>query len=129
MTSKAAITVLRPPDETERLWRDPAMHSLSDPAQVVGVRFVKAPGERGTEIHVEVQRERRAGRLGEAVQKVTGKDPLAKAKDDLRRFKQLVETGVLARSEASPEGELAERKLRERPAQPLSDRERQKVGV
>jgi uncharacterized membrane protein len=93
------------------------------------VRFVKAPGERGTEIHVEVRRDHRAGGLGEAVQKITGKDPLAKVKDDLRRFKQLVETGVLARSEASPEGELAERKLRERPAQPLSDGERHKVGV
>jgi uncharacterized membrane protein len=129
MTSKAAITVLRPPDEIERLWQDPAMHEGSRQPDLAAVRFLKAPGERGTEIHVEVQRDGAGGKLGEAVGKLTGRDPLAKAKDDLRRFKQRVETGVLAQSEAAPEGELAERKLRERPAQPMSADERQKVGV
>lgn len=72
---------------------------------------------------------RRGGKLGEAVQKLAGTEPLAKVKDDLRHFKQRVETGVIAQSDASPEGELAERKLRERPGQPLSDAEREKVGV
>jgi hypothetical protein len=50
-------------------------------------------------------------------------------KDDLRRFKQLLETGVIARSDGVPEGELAERKLGQRPAQPLSEDELQKAGV
>jgi len=50
-------------------------------------------------------------------------------KDGLRRFKQRVETGELARSDGSPEGEQAARKLKQRPAQPLDDSELQKAGV
>jgi hypothetical protein len=60
---------------------------------------------------------------------VTGSEPLAKVKDDLRRFKQQVETGEVARSEGAPEGERAERKLKQRPAQPLEESEREKAGV
>ena len=63
------------------------------------------------------------------VQKLVGAEPLAKVKDDLRRFKQHVETGVIARSDGTPEGESAERKLKQRPAQPLDDAELQKVGT
>lgn len=129
MTSKAAITILRPPDEIERLWQDPSMHDGSRQPDLAVVRFVKAPGERGTEIHIEVPGDGVTAKLGQAVGKLTGRDPLAKAKDDLRRFKQRVETGVLAQSEAAPEGELLERKLKERPAQPMTPEERQKVGV
>jgi hypothetical protein len=59
------------------------------------------------------------------VQKLVGTEPLAKVKDDLRRFKAHVETGEIPRSDGAPEGELAERKLKQRPAQPLED----KAGV
>jgi uncharacterized membrane protein len=90
---------------------------------------VDAPGDRGTEIHVALEREPSGGKLGEAMQKLVGSEPLAKVKDDLRRFKQRVETGVIARSEATPEGELAERKLKQRPAQPLAESELEKVGA
>jgi uncharacterized membrane protein len=129
MSSKASITVLRPSEEVQRLWRDHKFRpSYIDGADTT-VRFVDAPGDRGSEIHVEVRSSAPGGRLGEAVQKLVGGAPLAKVKDDLRRFKQRVETGVLAQSDASPEGELAERKLRERPAQPLTQSEREKVGV
>jgi hypothetical protein len=50
-------------------------------------------------------------------------------KDDLRRFKQRVETGEIPRSDGTPEGERAERKLKQRPAQPLSPEESEKAGV
>lgn len=63
------------------------------------------------------------------MQKLLGSEPTAKIKDDLRRFKQHVETGVISRSEASPEGELLERKLKQRPAQPVKESELPKVGV
>jgi uncharacterized membrane protein len=129
MTSKAAITVLRPADEVERLWHDPSMHDGTRQPDLAAVRFVTAPGDRGTEIHVEVRPGGAAAKLGQPLLKLTGRDPLAKAKDDLRRFKQRVETGVIAQSEAAPEGEMAERKLHERPAQPMTAKERQKVGV
>ncbi len=91
------------------------------------VHFAEAPGDRGTEIHVDLEQRAPGGKLGELVQKVTGTEPLAKVKDDLRRFKQHVETGVIARSDAVPEGELAERKLGQRPAQPLDEAEARKV--
>ena len=86
-------------------------------------------GDRGTEIHVDLERHLPGGPLGEIAAKLTGKEPLAKVKDDLRRFKQIVETGEIARSDAAPEGELAERKLKQRPAQPLPESELEKVGA
>jgi len=116
---KAAITVNRPRADIEQRWRE----SPYRPDDVT-VTFKDAPGDRGTEIHVELEES------GGFVSKLTGGQPaLAKVKDDLRRFKQHVETGVIARSDSTPEGESAERKLKQRPAQPLDDAELQKVGA
>jgi hypothetical protein len=127
--SRAAMTVFRPREEVERLWQS----SEYRPEYIEGldarVTFKEAPGDRGTEIHVDLEKEAPGGRIGEIAQKLTSAEPLAKVKDDLRRFKQHVETGVIPRSEGSPEGELAERKLKQRPAQPLDESELQKVGV
>jgi uncharacterized membrane protein len=130
MSSKAAITVLRGREEVERLWDEPAYRPEYIGDIESAVRFLDAPGDRGTEIHVELGKSTRGGKLGAAVQSLAGgATPLAKVKDDLRRFKQLVETGVIARSDGVPEGELAERKLKQRPAQPLQQDELQKAGV
>jgi uncharacterized membrane protein len=115
--------VQRSREEVERSWLG------SDHPPAVDVRFVDAPGDRGTEIHVELQREAPGGRLGEVVAKVAGAVPLAKVKDDLRRFKQLVEAGEIARSDGAPEGERVERKLKQRPAQPLDQAELERAGV
>ena len=126
--AKATITVYRSREEVERLWRE------RRPAGDAPVTFRDAPGGRGTEIHVEVTGAGRNGRLRglaekvEVVEKVVGAVPRAKVKDTLRQFKQLVETGEIPRSEGSPEGERFERKLKQRPAQPLSERELQEVG-
>ena len=127
MTSHASITVLKPREELERLWQDASLRDGLDDDTVENVSFVAAPGDRGTEIHVQVRRTPRAGIVGEAAQKLTGRDPLATMKDQLRRFKQLVETGEITRSEAVPEGERLKGKLKQRPAQPLSGPERQKA--
>jgi uncharacterized membrane protein len=121
---RTAITVVRPREEVERHWAE-HQQSFSEAGDAT-VTFKEAPGDRGTEIHVDVDT---AGKLGQMAQKLTGSEPLAKAKDDLRRFKQLIETGEIPRSDASPEGELAERKLKQRPAQPLDDKELEKAGV
>ena len=45
----------------------------------------------------------------------TAAERRAKVKDALRLFKQLVEAGEIPRSDGSPEGESAERKVRQRP--------------
>jgi uncharacterized membrane protein len=129
MSSRAAITVNRPPDEVRGLWSDSEYRPEYIEGLDAAVSFTPAPGDRGTEIHVDLEHGAPGGKLGEAVLKLTGREPLSKVKDDLRRFKQHVETGVIPRSDGSPEGELAERKLKQRPAQPLSESEREKVGV
>jgi uncharacterized membrane protein len=110
--NKAAITVLGSREEVERQWRS-SEHPEGE------VTFKDAPGDRGTEIHIDLDGATKGGKLGETVQKVVGTAPLAKAKDDLRRFKQRVETGEVTRSDSTPEGELAERKFKQRPAQPV----------
>ena len=129
MGPKAAITVNRPPDEVRRLWNSSEYRPEYIGAADAAVTFTAAPGDRGTEIHVDLEKGARGGKLGEVVQKLTGAAPLAKVKDDLRRFKQHVETGEIPRSEGTPEGESAERKLKQRPAQPLTESELEKAGV
>ena len=126
---RAAITVHRSREEVQRLWESSQYRPEYVHGADAAVTFMNAPGDRGTEIHVDLERDTPGGKLGEIVQNLVGSAPLPKVKDDLRRFKQLVETGVVARSDGSPEGELAERKLKQRPAQPLDDSEREKAGV
>lgn len=65
------------------------------------VRFVPAPADRGTEVHVELHYEPPAGRLGSLVAKLFGEEPALQVKGDLRRFKQVLETGEVVRSDAS----------------------------
>jgi hypothetical protein len=104
VTRKAAITVLGARAEVEDRWRSSGERPES-------ATFRDAPGDHGTEIHVE-----------------TAKPwALAKAKEELRRFKQQFETGETPRSDGAPEGDRVERLLKQRPAQPLTDTEREKV--
>jgi uncharacterized membrane protein len=123
MNSRAAITVNRPLDEVRELWSSAEHRSgwLEEAGATVG--FQTAPGDRGTEIHVEV------GDEGKLVSKLKGDARLPKVKDELRRFKQRVETGEVPRSDGSPEGESAERKFKQRPAQPLAESELEKAGA
>ena len=65
------------------------------------VRFVRAPGGRGTEIHVEMRYEPPAGKLGALVAKLFGEEPSQQVDGDLRRFKQVLEIGEVVYSEAS----------------------------
>jgi uncharacterized membrane protein len=129
MRRHAAITVHRSREEVEQRWRSSDYRHEYIEGADAAVRFSGAPGDRGTEIHVDLERDVPGGRLGEVVAKLAGGDPLAKVKDDLRRFKQQVETGEIARSDGTPEGERAERKLKQRPAQPLDAAELEKAGV
>jgi uncharacterized membrane protein len=128
VNGKAAITVLRGREEIERLWGSPESPTQNIKRANAAVAFGDAPGGRGTEIHVDLGRSAPDGGLGGIVQSLTSPLQLAKAKDDLRRFKQLVETGEIARSESTPQGESVMRKFRQRPAQPLKAQELQKVS-
>lgn len=63
------------------------------------VRFEHAPGARGTEVHVELQYNPPAGVLGVTVARLFGDDPAQQIREDLRRFKQLLETGEVSLSD------------------------------
>jgi uncharacterized membrane protein len=83
------------------------------------VRFVPAPGDRGTEIHLNLEYAPPAGAVGAVIAMLFGEEPQQQVMDDLRRFKQIAETGVIARSEGTPEGTMTRRLVRQRPAQPV----------
>jgi uncharacterized membrane protein len=120
MGERAAITVNRSPDDVQRLWHEQKPKFIEEAG--ANVEFKTAPGDRGTEIYVEVAE-------GGLFEKLFGAGRLAKVKDALRHFKALVETGEIARSDGTPEGESVERKLKQRPAQPLAERELEKASV
>lgn len=82
------------------------------------VRFVDAPRDQGTEIHLEMHVAVPGGKIGALVGKVFGEEPQAQAKDDLRRFKQVLEAGEVVRSDGTPEGQTSLRLIKQRPAQP-----------
>ena len=87
------------------------------------VDFVPAPGARGTEVHVNISYKMPAGKLGEAVARYFGEDPHQQLDDDLRRLKQLLETGEIVRSDGAPGGKRARREFPQHAAQPLTDEE------
>jgi uncharacterized membrane protein len=78
-----------------------------DGADVVSagsVRFKPAPGDRGTEIRVRLQYEPPAGKVGATVAWLLGHEPSQTIRDDLRRFKALVEAGEVPTTKGQPRG-------------------------
>lgn len=65
------------------------------------VRFMRAPGGRGAEVRVSMGYVPRGGVLSRAFAKITGKVAKHKVAADLHRFKQLLETGEVVKSDAS----------------------------
>jgi uncharacterized membrane protein len=56
------------------------------------VHFTPANGQ-GTEVKVELRYDPPAGVIGAAIAKILGKDPARQVQEDLREFKELIETG------------------------------------
>ncbi len=67
------------------------------------VRFRRAPGDRGTEVLVELRYDPPAGKLGAMVAKLFREEPGQQVEEDLRRFKQVMETGDIVVSDATVE--------------------------
>jgi uncharacterized membrane protein len=80
------------------------------------IRFVPAPGNRGTEIHLELSYSPPAGIIGSTIAKLFGGDPGQQIQDDLYAFKQVMETGEVSRSDGNPTGGHL---IKQRPARPL----------
>jgi uncharacterized membrane protein len=75
----------------------------ADVASAGSVRFIDTE-DRGTEVRVTLNYIPPAGRVGAAVAKLFGRDPLSEINEDLRRFKRLMETGEIATTEGQPHG-------------------------
>jgi uncharacterized membrane protein len=67
------------------------------------VRFTEAPEHRGTEIKVNLRYNPPAGKVGAVVAKLFHEEPSQQISEDLKRLKQVLETGETATSE-SPRG-------------------------
>ena len=68
------------------------------------VEFVDAPAGRGTIVYVAMQYNPPAGSLGAAFAKLFGEEPGTQIKEDLRHFKQIMETGEIPTVEGQPSG-------------------------
>lgn len=68
------------------------------------VRFEPARSGRGTIVRVEMLYRPPAGKVGVQIAKLFGEEPRLQIKDDLRRLKQLIETGELATTFGQPSG-------------------------
>jgi len=118
---RKGVTINRPRREVEEAWT--AAEDLRRRVDEGGasVIYAEAPGNRGTELIVEFLYDPPAGDLGAAVQKLRGSDLATELADDLRRFKQVVETGDVVRSDSTPAGHLLSSHLKQRAAQPLEE--------
>ncbi len=65
------------------------------------VSFERAPGGRGTLVRVKLDYSVAGGALSATLAKLFGKEPGQEIEDDLRAFKQVMETGEVVRSDAS----------------------------
>ena len=82
------------------------------------VEFRDAPGDRGTEVEVSLEYDAPAGKAGKTVAALLGEEPEGQLRDDLRRFKQVMETGEVVLSDGSPDG-AGQGATKQRAAQPM----------
>jgi uncharacterized membrane protein len=68
------------------------------------VRFTPAPGGKGTIVQVQLRYQPPAGLAGVMIAKLFGEEPSQQIKMDLRRFKQLIETGEIPTTHGQPSG-------------------------
>ena len=68
------------------------------------VHFERAPGGRGTLVRVNLRYDAPGGAVGEMIATLFGKEPGQEVQEDLRRFKQVIETGEVVLSDATVHG-------------------------
>jgi uncharacterized membrane protein len=73
----------------------------SDVWNTGAVRFRPAPGGRGTEVHVNIRYDPPGGVVTSALARLFREEPGQQVRDDLRTFKQVMETGEIVRSDAT----------------------------
>ena len=108
--TRRAITINRPPSEVAAFWRQ---YGGDEAAQDETVRFVPAPGDRGTEVHLE-RAYKRPGRIASVSATFKHDNPSQREFDELFALKQILETGDTVTSDA-----WANNSAKPRPAQPI----------
>jgi uncharacterized membrane protein len=73
-----------------------------------GVVEFRPTVNRGTEVRVTLTYEPPAGKLGALIAKLFGEEPSQQVAEDLRRFKSLMETGLIMKIEGQPSARIAE---------------------
>ena len=73
-------------------------------ANAGSVRFQAAPGNRGTEVIVEIDYEPPFGVVGAVAAKLFGEEPAQQVQEDLRHFKQVMEAGEKPDTKGQPSG-------------------------
>jgi uncharacterized membrane protein len=76
----------------------------SDVDTAGSVHFNMAPAGRGTEIRVSLKYDPPAGKLGTFIARLFGENPEQQIRDDLARFKQIIEAGEIPRTDGQPHG-------------------------
>jgi uncharacterized membrane protein len=88
-------------DQTDELiaWRSVSGAEVRNSGRV---RFHDAPGGRGTIVDATLAYDPPGGAVGRLVAKVFQREPAIQIRRDLKRFKQLMETGEIATTEPGP---------------------------
>lgn len=76
----------------------------SDLEHIGSVQFRRAPGDRGTIVMAVMEYNPPAGAVGKALASIVGKDPEFTLREDLRRFKHLLEAGEIPTTEGQTHG-------------------------
>jgi uncharacterized membrane protein len=104
---------VRGPAERRFTWEAEIIEDVPDqliawrslPGSEVGsqgaVRFEDAPGDRGTEVHVDFRYDPPIGALGAAIATLFRREAHQVVADDLHHFKQVMETGSIVLSDAT----------------------------
>ena len=95
------ITIKAHPANVEKDWNEFVWSEGGDESREATVTFAPAPGAQGTEIRAELTYTPKAGKLGTAAQRLTHKSPGQMLGQDLKRFKMMIETGEVVKSDAS----------------------------
>jgi uncharacterized membrane protein len=82
------------------------------------VRFNPAPGGRGTEVRVTLEYRPPLGKLGSKVAMLWREEPGQQVADDLRHFKQVLETGEIVFSDATKQRGMHPAQPDNRPVEP-----------
>lgn len=119
---RTSVTIRRSEEEVRRAFAEYPWTAFEGGRLITSgdVRFAPAPGDRGTELHLDHEPRELGGAVGTEAAKLFGRAPDQAINDELRRFKAQLETGDVVRSEKSPEGASSVRQIwhKRRPAQP-----------